>query len=33
MLPFVAVMVALALFARHSMLPSALAVPFVRGQR
>ena len=33
MLPFVAVMVALALFARHSMLPAALAVPFVRGQR
>ena len=33
MLPFVAVMAALALFARHSMLPSALAVPFVRGQR
>lgn len=33
MLPFVAVMAALALFARHSMLPSALAIPFVRGQR
>lgn len=32
MLPFVAVMAALALFARHSMLPSALAAPFVRGQ-
>ncbi len=33
MLPFVAVMVALALFARQSYLPSALALPFVRGQR
>jgi simple sugar transport system permease protein len=33
MLPFVAVMAALALFARHSMLPAALATPFVRGQR
>jgi simple sugar transport system permease protein len=33
MLPFLAVMVALALFARQSYLPSALALPFVRGQR
>ena len=33
MLPFIAVMVALALFARQSYLPAALAVPFVRGQR
>jgi ABC-type uncharacterized transport system permease subunit len=33
MLPFLAVMVALVLFARHTMLPAALAVPFVRGQR
>jgi simple sugar transport system permease protein len=33
MLPFIAVMVALALFARQSYLPAALAAPFVRGQR
>jgi Uncharacterized ABC-type transport system, permease component len=33
MLPFVTVIVALALFARHTMLPAALATPFVRGQR
>jgi simple sugar transport system permease protein len=33
MLPFLAVIAALALFARHTMLPSALALPFVRGQR
>jgi general nucleoside transport system permease protein len=33
MLPFIAVMVALVLFARHTMLPAALAAPFVRGQR
>ncbi len=33
MLPFIAVMVALALFARQSYLPAALAVPFVRGAR
>ena len=33
MLPFLAVIAALALFARHTMLPAALAIPFVRGQR
>jgi ABC-type uncharacterized transport system permease subunit len=33
MLPFVAVMLALALFARQSYLPAALGTPFVRGQR
>jgi general nucleoside transport system permease protein len=33
MLPFLAVIAALALFARHTMLPAALATPFVRGQR
>ncbi len=33
MLPFLAVMVALVLFARQSYLPAALAMPFVRGQR
>jgi ABC-type uncharacterized transport system permease subunit len=33
MLPFVTVMVALALFARQSYLPAALAQPFVRGGR
>jgi simple sugar transport system permease protein len=33
MLPFVTVMIALALFARRSYLPAALATPFVRGQR
>ncbi len=32
MLPFVTVMVALALFARRSYLPAALGVPFVRGE-
>jgi general nucleoside transport system permease protein len=32
MLPFVTVIVALALFARQSYLPAALATPFVRGQ-
>lgn len=33
MLPFLTVIVALALFARRSYLPTALATPFVRGQR
>jgi len=33
MLPFVTVIAALALFARRSYLPAALATPFVRGQR
>ena len=33
MLPFVAVMVALALFARQSYLPAALGTPYVRGER
>ena len=33
MLPFVTVIVALALFARQSYLPAALAQPFVRGRR
>jgi ABC-type uncharacterized transport system permease subunit len=33
MLPFITVIAALALFARHTMLPAALATPFVRGQR
>jgi ABC-type uncharacterized transport system permease subunit len=33
MLPFVTVIAALALFARHTMLPAALATPFVRGQK
>ena len=33
MLPFIAVIVALALFARQSYLPAALAAPFVRGAR
>ncbi len=33
MLPFLTVIVALALFARQSYLPAALATPFVRGQR
>jgi ABC-type uncharacterized transport system permease subunit len=33
MLPFLAVIAALAAFARHTMLPAALATPFVRGQR
>jgi general nucleoside transport system permease protein len=33
MLPFVAVIVVLVLFARRSYLPTALAVPYVRGER
>jgi simple sugar transport system permease protein len=33
MLPFIAIMVALVLFARRSYLPPALAVPYVRGAR
>ena len=33
MLPFVVVMVVLVIFARHSMLPPALALPYVRGER
>jgi general nucleoside transport system permease protein len=33
MLPFVAVIVVLVLFARRSYLPSALALPYVRGER
>jgi simple sugar transport system permease protein len=33
MLPFIVVMIALALFARQSYLPAALGTPFVRGQR
>ena len=33
MLPFVAVMVALAILARQSYLPAALGTPFVRGER
>ena len=33
MLPFIVVMIALALFARHSYLPAALGAPFVRGER
>ena len=33
MLPFIAVIVVLVLFARRSYLPSALAVPYVRGER
>jgi simple sugar transport system permease protein len=33
MLPFIVVMLALALFARQSYLPAALAVPFERGKR
>jgi general nucleoside transport system permease protein len=33
MLPFVTVIVALIIFARQSYLPSALATPYVRGQR
>jgi simple sugar transport system permease protein len=33
MLPFVVVIIALALFARQSYLPAALAIPFVRGKR
>ena len=33
MLPFIAIIVALVLFARRSYLPPALAVPYVRGAR
>jgi general nucleoside transport system permease protein len=33
MLPFIAVIVVLVLFARRSYLPSALALPYVRGER
>jgi ABC-type uncharacterized transport system permease subunit len=33
MLPFVVVMVVLVIFARHSMLPSALGSPYMRGER
>jgi general nucleoside transport system permease protein len=33
MLPFIAVIVVLVLFARRSYLPSALAVPYLRGER
>ena len=33
MLPFVAVMVALVLFARRAYVPAALGVPYVRGSR
>src|SRR5271166_3199612 len=33
MLPFVVVMLVLVIFARHSMLPSALGTPYVRGER
>jgi ABC-type uncharacterized transport system permease subunit len=33
MLPFIAVIVVLVVFARRSYLPSALAVPYVRGER
>jgi simple sugar transport system permease protein len=33
MLPFVVVMVVLVIFARHSMLPSALGSPYIRGER
>jgi general nucleoside transport system permease protein len=33
MLPFIIVMLALALFARHSYLPAALALPYERGKR
>jgi simple sugar transport system permease protein len=33
MLPFIAIMVALVLFARRSYLPPALAIPYVRGAR
>ena len=33
MLPFIAVMVVLVLFARDARLPSALAIPYVRGSR
>jgi general nucleoside transport system permease protein len=33
MLPFAVVMVVLVIFARHSMLPPALGLPYVRGER
>jgi ABC-type uncharacterized transport system permease subunit len=33
MLPFIVVILALAIFARHSYLPAALALPFERGRR
>jgi simple sugar transport system permease protein len=33
MLPFAVVMLVLVIFARHSMLPSALGTPYVRGGR
>jgi len=33
MLPFAVVMLVLVIFARHSMLPSALGRPYVRGER
>jgi ABC-type uncharacterized transport system permease subunit len=33
MLPFAAVMLVLVLFARHSMLPPALGIPYERGRR
>jgi general nucleoside transport system permease protein len=33
MLPFVAVIVVLVLFARRSYLPAALALPYIRGER
>jgi simple sugar transport system permease protein len=33
MLPFVVVMLVLVIFARHSMLPPALGLPYVRGER
>ena len=33
MLPFAAVMLVLVIFARHSMLPPALGMPYVRGER
>jgi ABC-type uncharacterized transport system permease subunit len=33
MLPFAVVMAVLVIFARHSMLPPALGLPYVRGER
>jgi simple sugar transport system permease protein len=33
LLPFVAIMVALVIFARRSYLPPALCIPYVRGAR
>jgi simple sugar transport system permease protein len=33
MLPFAMVMLVLVLFARHSVLPPALGLPYVRGER